>query len=57
MHTLVPVVASLSNRGKAHRKVVKNGHPVIGGHTCCKDRHAAKRLAQSTPPSCVAAAQ
>ena len=37
MHTLVPVVASLSNKGKAHRKVVKNGHPVIGGHTCCKD--------------------
>jgi len=34
MHTLVPVVASLSNRVNAHRKVVKHEHPVIRGHTC-----------------------
>jgi hypothetical protein len=57
MHTLVPVVASLAHRGKAHRKGGKNEHPVIRGKTCCMDRQEAKRLAQSTPPSCAAAAQ
>jgi hypothetical protein len=57
MHTLVPVVASLAHTGKAHRKGGKHEPPVIRGQTCCKDRQEAKRLAQSTPPSCVAAAQ
>jgi hypothetical protein len=57
MHTFVPVVAPLATRGKAHRKGGKHEPPVIRGHTCCKDRQAATRLAQSTPPSCVAAAQ
>ena len=57
MNTLVPVVASLAHRGKAQRKGVKHEPPVIGAHTCCKDRQEAKRLAQSTPPSCAAAAQ
>jgi hypothetical protein len=39
MQTLGPVVASLSHRVKAHRKGVKNEPPLIGGQTCCQDRH------------------
>jgi hypothetical protein len=54
----VPVVSPvLTTIVHAPLDVRPHDAPVLGEQTCCTDRQEARLLTQSTPPSCVVAAQ